>query len=112
MSILLATDSSNFLNADPANFRTPISPPLPALPHAELALVSAQIWYSIDNIAAKYNNNKFRYFDGTVYKTITLPDGIYQFSQIESYIIGEMKSNGDYDTPNDTPYIKILPNYT
>ncbi|MFA5522627.1 MAG: hypothetical protein WDA28_12835 [Castellaniella sp.] len=110
MSVILTTDSSNYPNADPANFRTQLSPALQAPPHAELALVSAQIWYSIDNIAAKYNNNQFRYFDGTDYQIITIPDGIYQFTQINSYIQGEMKTNSDYDVANDEPYIALTPN--
>lgn len=112
MSILITLDSSYATNQRSDNFVTPFSPPLSVHPKAEIALVSADIWYSWVNISPEYQNNIFRYFDGTAYKTIVIPTGNYQVSQLNSYIRGQMRANTDYDVANDESYIVISPNYS
>ena len=62
---------------------------------AEIALSSAFLWYSWFNIRAQFNNNSFSYkwTDNTDH-VVTLPDGLYEVSDIESYLHAEMLANG------------------
>ena len=112
MSILLTSDSSSFKGVNPSNFYTPFSQPTTLPENAELALVSAKIWYSYYNIKSIYHNNTFRYYNGSSYVDIVIPDGNYQLFQLNSYIQGQMKANGDYDSVNDAFYVSLDPNYS
>lgn len=80
----------------------------------EIALTSAQLWYSFFNISSAFNNNIFRYStdSGGNYKTITIPNGIYGILDLNSVIQSVMEENGDFDNSGTKSafYITILPN--
>ena len=86
---------------------------IPVKGNWELSLIAANLWYSYFNITAAYGNNLLRYYNGTVWKTITIPDGAYQLTQINTYFQQQMQANGDYTTgsPN-VYYITLAPDYS
>ena len=61
----------------------------------ELALVSANIWYSWYNISTSYVNNTFYYNNGTTDQTVLIPDGIYKISELIKTIEDGIVSNSD-----------------
>lgn len=66
-----------------------------------MALEALYIYYSWRNISTSLNNNQFQYiFNGTTY-TVTIPSGIYQYSDINSYLQQVMQSNGHYLVDNN-----------
>ena len=74
----------------------------------EIMVSSAQIPYSIFNITAAYNNNKFNLFFPTgagsgTYTTfnITIPDGFYTIEDLNSYLQQFAISNGLYLIDSD-----------
>jgi hypothetical protein len=60
----------------------------------------------IFNISAAKQNNRFNYYNGTIWKIMGIPDGGYEISQLNSRIQEIMKANGDYTAPS-TYYIEI-----
>ena len=72
----------------------------------ELALVSANIWYSWYNISTSYVNNTFYYNNGTVDQTVLIPNGIYKISELIKTIEDGIVSNGDTKTN-----IEIIANF-
>lgn len=73
-----------------------------------LALQNLSTYNSIPNIDS--TNNVFKYFNGKVWKTLTIGTGSYEIDELNAEIIRLMKINGDYDSVNDIPYITIEPN--
>ncbi len=118
MSLLLSLASQN--DNDGHDFTERYNPPidvsdptLQAPSNWSVALMSATCWFSMNNVAAEFENNEFRYNNGSTWKTITLPDGTYQLSQINSYVQAGMKANGDSGTDsdgNDVFYITLTGN--
>jgi len=79
----------------------------------EIALVTADLWYTWHNITADYQNNTFRYYNGSVWREITLPNGNYEVSDLDDYLRDQMDTNSDYTTnaAGERVYsIKISPN--
>ena len=64
-----------------------------------IALQSVYQYFSIFNITSDYGNNTFSYtwFDGIEY-TITIPDGYYEISDLNSYFQSIMIANTHYMT--------------
>jgi len=64
-----------------------------------IALLSLYQYFSIFNITSDYGNNTFSYtwFDGVEY-TITIPDGYYEISDLNSYFQSIMIANTHYMT--------------
>jgi hypothetical protein len=67
-----------------------------------VSLAEISIYNSFLNITSattysRYNNNEFQYIwvDGTTV-TVTLPDGAYEYSDINTYLISVMTDNGHY----------------
>ena len=91
------------------HFRTEFSPPLELnKPHNyQLSLINASMWYSWFNITS--SNNKFKYYNNTTWKEITVEPGAYNIVDINQIIKHHMKENGD-KTDDSTP-INITPNY-
>lgn len=112
MSFLITLSSTADTSQPTNSFVTRFSPRLTISPESKVALVSASIWYSWSNIAPEYNNNTFRYYNGTEYKTIVIPAGNYQLPQLNAFIKAQMKVNNDYDAANDEAYISLEPNYS
>lgn len=79
----------------------------------QLALTSISMYYSWENISSSntggnYNNNSFSYiWLGTTY-SITIPDGNYTISQINSYLQSQMIANYHYLTDTDGNYVYYL----
>ena len=71
------------------------------------AFKSLFTYNSVPNITQ--SNNKFRYSsdNGSTYKTIILPIGAYEVTEINSEIQRQMILNDDYDKSNDSFFIEI-----
>ena len=71
-----------------------------------IAVSSVSMYYSWFNISSALNNNKFYYtwynaagiitVNGNPYFTVTIPDGLYEISQLNSYLQYTMIANGTY----------------
>ena len=71
-----------------------------------IAVSSVSMYYSWFNISATLNNNKFYYtwynaagiisVGGNPYFTVTVPDGLYEVSQLNSLLQFNMINNGTY----------------
>ena len=98
------------------NYDKPIvlqDPKLSTRKKYQIGLVSANIWYSWHNIDADFNNNTLRYYNGTAWKTVTIPDGNYQLADINEYLHAVMSDNGDKGTDSngdDVFYASLEPN--
>jgi len=64
----------------------------------KIALDSMKYTYSMRNIDSTYNNHTFEYYNGSAWKTVTIPGGTYGVSDINAYFQQVMKDNGDYST--------------
>ena len=74
----------------------------------EVGLIDLETYYSFANIDTL--NNQFKYFNGVVFKTITIATGAYDINDINTAIQNGMKANGDWDSVNSAFYITIIPN--
>ena len=74
-----------------------------------IALLSLYQYFSIFNITSDYGNNTFSYvwFDGIEY-TITIPDGYYEISDLNSYFQSIMIANTHYMTNSAGQFIYFL----
>jgi hypothetical protein len=74
-----------------------------------IALQSVYQYFSIFNITSDYGNNTFSYtwFDGIEY-TITIPDGYYEISDLNSYFQSIMIANTHYMTNSAGQFIYFL----
>jgi hypothetical protein len=88
------------------NFTTKFSPPfqLDQTKQYVIGLVSAEVWYSWYNV--NKTNNLFKYNNNTTWKTITLPSGAYNVTDINNEIKRHIVINGD-----NADSIDITPNY-
>src|SRR5579863_6866 len=60
----------------------------------EIALTGATLWYSWYNISSKFENNILKYFNGTAWNNLIIPDGIYDADELNNYLI-------DFFQPDD-----------
>jgi len=74
-----------------------------------IAVLSIYQYFSIFNITSSYGNNSFSYvwFDGVEY-TITIPDGYYEISDLNSYFQSIMIANTHYMTNSAGQFIYFL----
>ena len=74
-----------------------------------IALQSVYQYFSIFNITSDYGNNTFSYvwFDGLEY-SITIPDGYYETSDLNSYFQSIMIANTHYMTNSAGQFIYFL----
>ena len=66
--------------------------------HYQVALLSYSLYYSWYNVSSVLGNNIFRYNNGTTDKTITITDGQYGVSDLNSFIKSAITSLGDDPT--------------
>ena len=66
----------------------------------EAALLSLDTYNSIPNII-EGKNNEFKYYNGEVWKTITLSTGAYELNAINNEIKRQIIVNGDSDSAID-----------
>jgi len=113
MSYLLnITSDDKKSNEKTDNFSINFSPPVPLSGNWEIALESCSMWYSYYNISTDYNNNTFRYYNSSVWKNITITNGLYTIEDLNTFLQAAMKANGDYTAGSpDVYYIEITPNY-
>lgn len=79
----------------------------------EIALITADLWYSFSNISQELQNNTFKYYNGAVWRDVTLPNGNFQVSDINDFLQVTMDKNGDYTAVPDSDniyYIMLAPN--
>jgi hypothetical protein len=106
-------NSSNIVNLNQGNnqlvFKFPSSVKLSN--HA-LAVSSISMFYSWFNISTALGNNTFSYTwsNGTTTTTypVTIPDGIWEISDINGYLQNVMISNGHYSTDTSGNFIYYL----
>ena len=85
----------------------------------EVCLVSLNVWNSNPNIIAGQNNS-LSYYNGTTNKTINLPQGLYQATDIYSEIANQVTLNGDtasnivfnVNNPYQTSQVTLANGYT
>lgn len=74
-----------------------------------VALSFLSLYYSWRNITSAYNNNSFSYIWNATPYTVTLPDGNYEFSDINSYLQNiVMFTNGHYLVDGNGNYVYYL----
>jgi len=61
-----------------------------------IALDKAALWYSYPNVSASsYDNADFTYWNGAIWQTFTIAEGIYNFSDLNSVIQAGITGLGD-----------------
>mgnify|MGYP001072078391 CR=1 FL=1 len=108
MSFTLKLDSSS-LNQDSDNFTVNFANPIVLNTSSkenektkyEIALITADLWYSFSNISSELGNNTFKYYNGSVWRDVTLPNGNFQISDINDFLEVTMDQNSDYTTDPD-----------
>jgi hypothetical protein len=80
----------------------------------DISLASLQVYYSWQNIKSSYNNNSlsYRWYDGN-YFTVTFPDGMYSFDDMNGFLQSVMYSNGHYlldDTGSPYYFLSLTAN--
>lgn len=87
------------IGSKPENFVIQLNRPLilPDNKQYGVALLRMQGSYSWHNVEQQYNNNLIKYSTdgGTSWKNILFPNGVYSYSDLNSYIHYVMKENGD-----------------
>ena len=64
-------------------------------PNKNMALANLSIYYTWKNVKSTYNNNKFKISAPTWNETFDLPDGSYNISEIQDYIIKKHETTGE-----------------
>ena len=86
-NIFMSTENSK--TNDPNRFRLYFTDKIDLRGNKTIALSDLSIHYTWHNVREEYNNNKFRLSGPTWYKDVTLPDGSYEISQIQTYFLDE-----------------------
>ena len=80
-------NSKNSKTSEPNRFKYDLIDKLDLKnPNKNMALGNLSIYYSWKNVKSTYNNNKFKISAPTWNKTLDLPDGSYDISEIQNYI--------------------------
>ena len=73
----------------------------------EVAMVSSTAYYVFPNISAAKGNNQFQYYNGTVNRTVVIPDGLYNIDNIYDEIKRQITAYTD-----DPLNLVLVPNYS
>jgi len=100
-NIVNTTTNSNFVFKYPAGGLT--------VKNGSIAVSSISQYFSTFNITSAYNNNSFQYVwvDGITY-TVTIPDGFYSFTDLNSYFQYVMIINNHYLINVSGQYVYLL----
>jgi hypothetical protein len=101
-----ARDSDRY---DASDFVTFFSQPikLPNMYDWYIALDKAALWYSYPNVSAtSYDNAKFTYYNGSAWKDVTIDEGNYSISDLNTAIQAAITAQGDTGTN-----IAFVPNF-
>lgn len=78
----------------------------------QVAVASINMYFSVQNINSSYNNNKFQYIftdaGGATTYDVTIPDGIYEVSDLNAYLQYVMLNNGQYLVDADGRYVYFI----
>lgn len=98
MSFLIKLDSTgaDLINETSHDFTIDFNPPINLVGNWEMALIKANLWYSWYNISNAKNNNNLRYFNGSVYREVPVPDGQYTIGQLNNFLHQIMEDFGDF----------------
>src|SRR5690349_12713462 len=77
------------------DFSVAFAPAMRLAGNWQLALVNATMWYSWYNISPDYNNQTIKYYNGSVWKTVIIPAGLYGINDINAYLQSVMLANND-----------------
>lgn len=73
----------------------------------EIGMVSAQIYYTFANISATLLNNQFVYSNGVDTRTLTIPNGQYNITQLNDEVQRQIIGLGDTEAN-----LVLVPNYS
>ena len=110
MAVVINKVWSGFFNSNPAsgstnqssdgskftvNMNSPLKIPESAI-SCKMAVLSASIWSTSPNISPLFGNNLFRYSaDMTSFKTITIPEGLYSLTDLQSYLSSQFLAQAE-----------------
>lgn len=105
----LHINSVRYPNQNSADLEFVFNPPRQLGKRYEVACVGGKVVNSVPNISAKLGNNTLRYSvdGGNTFKVVTLPDGSYTTTGLETELRSVMKENGDYTVVNGEEIYKI-----
>ena len=97
----------NSKTSDPNRFRLYFTDKIDLMGNKTIALSDLSIHYTWHNIREEYNNNKFRLSGPTWSEDVTLPDGSYEISQIQTYFLDEVikKHESDVKSNEQSPIL-------
>lgn len=111
-SYLLVSSEDRTATETSDDFTVNFSPPINIPGNWTLALESLTMWYSYYNISAGFGNQTFRYYNGSVWKDITITPGLYTIEALNTFLQTAMANNGDYTAGTPPAYfITLAPNY-
>lgn len=91
---------SFIFSSNSTDWITHFSPPFNLDPEKkyELALVNLETYNSVPNISSTNNTFVYSPSGGVTWKTISLPEGSYELTQINEEIQCQLKANGDWNS--------------
>ena len=89
------------------NFTTEFSKPLK---FTKIALQEFEMEVSWDNISENYNNNKFKYYNGSEWFDVIIPDGFYRLTRL-NIRLKNIFFNNEYRHLNREEKIRIYDEY-
>lgn len=97
------------VSAQTTDWTTAFSPPLFLDPKRkfEMALINLETYNSIPNVTSSNNTFVYTPDSGTTWKTITMPEGSYEVTQINAEIQRQLETNGDWNAGSSTHYISV-----
>ena len=111
-----SVERENFGVSECENFSIKFTPPieLDANRSYEVAVDKVSMTYSWHNISSNYNNKviKYSHDNGSTWTTVTFPNGMYSYSDIDDYLHRIMKiNNHNNDDKYDINIIFVLTTY-
>ena len=115
---LIINESNLVENTSGSTYR--YSFPIPVtFKNSRVALSNVNMYYSWFNILASLNNNTYQYIftdgSGSTTVTVTMPDGYYSISDMNTYLQSVMITNGHYlvdGSGNNVYYLELVENPT
>ena len=94
---------------EPNRFRLYFTDKLDLRRNKTIALANLSIYYTWENIKPEYNSNKFKISGPTRSETFDLPDGSYEISDIQDYILKMVQKQESTIKTNEESPILIYP---
>ena len=103
-------NTENGKTNEPHRFRLYFTDKLDLRRNRAIALANLSIYYTCENIKCSYNNNKFKISGPTWSETFDLPNGSYEISNIQDYILKMVQKHASTIKTNEDSPILIYPN--